>query len=277
MMQTLDFQRVYLHLVSYSRNLCSVILREPAPPAKENEIVGSVFSVDDFCRHCSFLAAYMTAVLLLWRTFSWLGREKSPPRGYTRLPTPPQIISTTDSGKEKGRFDWIGCRLRALILKERVLYGTKCAKVKALFDERRGNRWFRFKALTNSMLLAHHEDWRGGLSTVSAALKHHLASLLENAEYYRLRPERPLTLWGYASNTGFGHDGVVLGLEPCALALPVLANSAADHELVHYVQHGFRKAFDIEWSCNTVSKTLSTMPKRLSYEFLASVLGGPVY
>jgi hypothetical protein len=197
----------------------------------------------------------MLGVIVLWFAASGWLRRRWRATGLTRLPTPP-VFSP--------------------------LYGVRDPRVESLFRWCAGGWWFRCKTRVAALSLARFDDWRRAWRSwprrwylFDKALNG-LEELLQRGEFYTLRPRIPLRVGGYAGNDKYDGQRTILGLEPWLTRLGPLTWSAVDHELLHCVQHVFRRAFNVSWSCATLKKAFARLPAILYYELMAHGLGSPV-
>jgi hypothetical protein len=203
-------------------------------------------------------AAWTGGIVFVWLLASFFFRERSTPPGFRLLLTP---------GARRRRI----CR--------RILFGQESESVEGIYRNKRDSWWFRLKGHAASMFLA-WDQWSGmrpfyeDLEAILLRSESKLDGLLDNARFYRIRPLHPWTAGGYVWKKGRRSERIMLAMERFLIGNGPLAGSAADHELMHCVQHLLRRVLDLPWSNRTV---LGKLVLWFLCELHAHVCGGPLF
>jgi len=105
------------------------------------------------------------------------------------------------------------------------------------------------------------------IRSASEILFQRLMLVLGDAEFYTIVPWWFPTVVGYAALSGPNGKEVILGLDPWGIRIPGFGKSAADHELLHCIQHVCHDTFNMEWG--------GRIPGRFFYEWQATWVGTP--
>ena len=152
-------------------------------------------------------------------------RGMARPAGFTVLPTPP--------------------------LRHFRAWEKEDTRIEELFLLRKDRLWFRLKKGLSGMLfsldrlLQVHGSPLARLGKLYSELGDDFDRVMDHTRFRLVRGDVPIG--GYAGKTSRKGEEFVVGLEGWVSVLPLLSSSAADHELMHCVQHACRRVFDLEW------------------------------
>ena len=128
-------------------------------------------------------------------------------------------------------------------------------------DRLQSNRFWKKAEKVFSTLLSETME---GIRSNSELLFVRLMIVLGEPEFYAIVPCRFPSVGGYATLSGPNRKKVILGLDPWLVSTP-FARSAADHELVHCIQHLCHRIFTRQWQGRN--------PGRFFYEWQATWIG----
>lgn len=166
------------------------------------------------------------------------------------------------------------------LLRHVSLHGRESTRVSQRFSQHR-NKWvFSAKLFFGSIFIRPEMPislltlrW-GRLRALHRSLQAKLDALLDNTKFYELKAWPPVI--GWASSTGLRSNSFILGLEGWVACIPLLASSAAGHELMHCAQHIIYGVFDMEWSTGTAEEPSNARGRAIGWEVHASIAGGPL-
>jgi hypothetical protein len=144
------------------------------------------------------------------------------------------------------------------------LAGRADDRVEGIFQSRLANDRFRRKAAKVARDLQSQETDQLPVDALDRMMK----DMLREAQFCAVVPHNFPTVGGYAALSNPGSEEVILGLDPSLVWAPSLAQSGADHELVHCVQNVCHNTFVMEWR--------GAIPRRMQffYEWQATWIGG---